>query len=899
MRFNPGFWRNCRIAFRWLRYAAWAVVLAALLAFAWFNLIGLPEFVKTRLVATLQEHGVQLEFSRMRLRLVHGFVAENVRLGKIKNNGQPVLTAGEVQLRLNYPALLHRQLQLDGLVLRDGKLTLPLSPTNSLALFNLQTELRFETNDTWSLDHFHADFAGVNISLAGEIEHAPEMQDWKIFTGAKTGGPAGGASAAQPLLQQISDTLAQIHFVRAPQLNLTVNGDARDVHSFVVRLNANAPGVRTPWFTAGNLQFGANLTAPADAPTNNDPALAWWAGLQPFRLAWIARGNDLTAANVNADAVEISGVWRAPELAVTKCAARLGGGNLDFGAALDVATRELVFTNAAGFDPQALAPLLPKNARDWLAEISWKQPPVLRVSGSFQLPEWTNNSPDWLAALQITANGHGELAFTNAVVRGARVDLLRTHFAYANQILSVADFSLAQGRTRLELDGEQSVATANFNFAVRGTLAAASVEPFLPNDQARHGFGLMHFTEPLALSLAGSGNLRDFSRFAATGRVALTNFTIRAVTVDSVATEVSYTNLLVNFLHPHILRAAGKQVGTADNVALNLARMDLFITNGFSTLELQAVGRAIGPKTARDMDPYQFASLPAAQVDGCIPVHSVNDDLVLDDADLRVEIIGTVPFRWHRFETPRITGSVHWLANYLTVTNVVADAYGGTAQGWGRFNLLTPGTGTDLNFFVRGTNVDFHAMGRALWSPTNTLEGALSGWVEVTHANSDDWRSWNGFGAARLHDGLLWDIPVVGLASPVLDTFWPGLGNSRATEATAQCTMTNGVIYTDSLEIRSLMMRLQYVGTVDLQENVNAKVTAQLLRNTWGVGPLMSVVLWPVSKIFECQVTGTLGDPKAKPVLLIPRLLIAPLHPIRAVEEIFASPATNNPAAKP
>jgi len=371
------------------------------------------------------------------------------------------------------------------------------------------------------------------------------------------------------------------------------------------------------------------------------------------------------------------------------------------------------------------------------------------------------------------------------------------------------------------------------------------------------------------------------------------------VTVDSVVTKVSYTNLLVNFLQPHILRDGGKQVGTADTVALNLAKMDLFITNGFSSMELQAVGRAIGPKTARDMDPYQFLSLPSARVNGCIPIHSVHDDLVLDDADLRVDILGTVPFRWRRFETPSITGSVHWLANYLTVTNVVADAYGGTAQGWGRFNLLTPGPGTDLNFFVRGTNVDFHAMGCALWSPTNSLEGALSGWVEVTHANSDDWRSWNGFGAARLHDGLLWDIPVVGLASPVLNTFWPGLGNSRATEATAECTMTNGVIYTDSLEIRSLMMRLQYVGTVDLQENVNAKVTAQLLRNTWGVGPLMSVVLWPVSKIFECQVTGTLGDPRAKPMLLIPRLLIAPLHPIRAVEEMFTVPSTNNPSFKP
>jgi hypothetical protein len=230
---------------------------------------------------------------------------------------------------------------------------------------------------------------------------------------------------------------------------------------------------------------------------------------------------------------------------------------------------------------------------------------------------------------------------------------------------------------------------------------------------------------------------------------------------------------------------------------------------------------------------------------------------------------------------------------------MVADVYGGTAHGWGKFNLLTPGPGTDLSFYILGTNVDLHAMGQALWSATNSLEGALSGWVEVTRANSEDWRTWNGFGVAKLRDGLLWDIPVVGLVSPILNTFWAGLGNSRATEASAAFAMTNGVIYSDSLEIRSLLMRLQYVGTVDLQQNVNAKVTAQLLRNTWGVGPLMAGVLWPVSKIFESQVTGTLGDPKAKPMLLIPRLLMVPLHPIRSVEGIFSSPAANNSSAKP
>ena len=890
---------------RGLRFTLWAVVVAALLAFAWFNLIGLPAFLKTRLVATLRERDLQLEFTRMRLRFIHGLVAENVRLGLrtavTDRAGQPALTAAEVQLHLNFAALLHARFQLDGIVLRDGKLTLPLSPTNALTLRNLETDLRFQVQDTWSLDNFHADFAGVRISLAGEIVHAPEMRDWKIFTSGQTNVPAnGGRGAAQPLLRQISDTLERVHFGRTPMLSLTVNGDARKIHSFIVRLTATAPAVRTPWFSANNVQLGANLTAPADAPTNAAPAAAWWTNLQPFRLAWNARADGVHTKSVNADAVEITGVWHAPELAVSKFSARLGGGSLHLGATLDVGTGLLNFTNDADFDLHAIAALFPESARPRLAGISWAQPPMVRLSGSVKLPAWTNRAPDWSQVLTTTANVRGELALTNTVALGVTMEGLRTHFTFANQVLNLTDFSLAQGRTRLELDGEHSFVSKIFAAHVCGRLAPESVTPWLLNDAARRGFGLLSFSEPLALDLAGGGNLTNFNRLNIAGHLALTNFAVRSQTIDSVATEVTYTNLTVNFSLPHILRAGGKQMMTADNVVLDLAGEHLCVTNGFSTVEPLVVGQAIGPKTALGMSPYQFLSPPAARVNGCIPLHNnAHDDLVLDDADLRVDIVGDVPFRWRKFETPRIAGTVHWLANYLIVTNAITEAYGGPTHGWGSFNLTTPGPGTDFQYYVSGTNVDFHRMAKALWAPTNNLEGALSGWMEVTHANSDDWRTWNGFGAAHLHDGLLWDIPTFSLLSPVLNTFLPGLGNSRATEATAQATLTNGIIFSDSLEIRSLTMRLQYIGTVDLQENVNAKVTAQLLRNTWGVGPLMSAVLWPVSKIFECQVTGTLGEPKAKPVLLLPRILMVPLHPIRSMEEMFAAPATNNPVAKP
>lgn len=999
----PGFWRKCRIALRCLRFAVWAAALLLLGAGAWFNVVGLPNFLKTRLVAALQERGVPLEFSRMRLRFVSGFVAENVRLGDAKNPDQPRLTASEVQLRLNYAALLHGHFHLDGAVLRNGKFTLPLSPTNSLALFNLQTELRFQTNGTWSLDRFSTDFAGAKITLAGEVAHATEVRKWQLFSGRKA---ASHGAIAQPL-QQFSDTLQALKFQGRPEFSATLAGDARDVHSFTLRLNARVPGVQTPWFGGQNLQFAASLTAPADAPAVMDEAWGFWTNLQPFRLVWTVRAAEVRSEIINADAVELTGRWHAPELAVTKLSARLGGGTMTAAGSLNIATRQVMFTNDSAFDLHAVAKVLTPKTRERLADISWTQPPQLTANGQLKLPPWTNGAADWREDIEPTVQLAGALAFTHAVAGGVTLDSVRTRFSYGDLIWRLPDLELAQGRTKLRLSGEESEATKNFQCRIRGAFDPASARPFLTASNAARGFEQLTFSEPVALEAAVSGNLRDLGLFtasgrlavtnfavggqtldwlattvtytnslwslpalelaqartklrlsgkvnevtknfhcrlggafdpacvrpfltasnavrgyshltfnepvalelevngnlqdfrllAATGRVALTNSAIRGQTVDWLTTAVVYTNLTAEFERPRLSRAGGTQYFSADRVTLDLAGEKLFIAGGDGRMEPMVVGRSIGPKTALAMEPYQFLSVPSMRANGCIPIKQQDGEVVTDDADLRVDIVGDVPFRWRRFETPAITGTIHWWKNYLIITNAVTECYTGTARGWGVFDVRTEGAGTDFSFFITGTNVDFHRMGQALWSPTNALEGALAGTVTVTRANSDDWHTWNGFGEGSLRNGMLWDVPVIGVVSPALNLIVPGIGNSRATEAAGSFTMTNGVIFTDTLDIHSLMMQMAYVGTVDLEQNVNARVTAQLLRNTPLLGSLVSTVLWPVSKVFECRVTGTLGDPKPEPLYVIPKLLLVPLHPIRSVEEMFSPPAPK-PAEK-
>ena len=890
MRFHPGFWRKCRYVLRCVRFAVWVVLLAGLLAFAWFNLVGLPNFLKTRLTAMLHERGLDLEFSRMRLRPAHGFIAENVRVGGTNDANATRFSAKEIQLRLDYAALLHGKFELYGIVLHQGVFTLPAPPPNALVISGLESELHFKPGNTWSLDNFSAQFTGVKFQLAGEIAHAPELKTWPLFAGTKSGDH--GDNAAR--LAQLATTLAKIKFTGQPQINLTLRGDARDPHTFSVRLNATAPGVQTPWFNARTVQAVAHLTAPADAVTNLDESWNFWTNLQPFRITWAAQADDLRSDKVNARKAEVSGEWNAPEFSLNKLSAQLGGGNLLANATLDVATRRVTFTNDSSFDLHAVAVLLTPKTRDRLAEIFWALPPHIAASGALQLPAWSAGAADWRDDIEPTIALGGAMEFTNANAGAAKIDSLQTHFAYSNMIWTLPDLRLSQAGTKINLRGQEDERTKDFSAHLAGTFDAESVRPFLTTSNAVRGFGHLEFTAPLALEFAVTGNIREVSRLTATGSIALTNFAIRNQTVDWLTAGVTYSNLTAQFLSPRLARAGGAQKFSAEKVTLDIAGQRLFIKNGDSLIEPMVVAQAIGPKTAAGFEPYQFLAVPHARVNGCVPLKQKFGELVDDDADLDCDILEETSFRWRKFETPRILGTVRWWNHFVIVTNALSECYGGTAQGWGNFDVRTEGEGTDFNFFLTGTNVDLHRMGLALWSPTNRLEGALSGAVTVTSANSSDWRTWNGFGAGELHDGLLWDVPVVGLVSKALSALTPGLalGNSRATEADGKFVMTNGVIFTDSLDIRSLTMRLQYVGTVDLAQNVDARAKAQLLRNMPLFGWLVSAALSPVSKMFECRVTGTLGQPKPEPIY-VPKLFLAPLHPIHTMEEIFSTPTTN------
>jgi hypothetical protein len=303
------------------------------------------------------------------------------------------------------------------------------------------------------------------------------------------------------------------------------------------------------------------------------------------------------------------------------------------------------------------------------------------------------------------------------------------------------------------------------------------------------------------------------------------------------------------------------------------------------------VARAIGPQIASALEPYQFARPPTVHVSGVVPLEGTKD------TDLRFEVDGG-PFQWWKFDVPHVSGRVHWMGERMTLTNVEVAFYGGRANGVAEFDFRAE-NGANFQFGITATNVNLHLLMRDVAARTNRLEGLLSGRLSIDSANSVNWDSWQGGGSVNLRDGMLWEVPIFGIFSPILDGIVPGLGRTRFSEGSASFVITNSNIRSEDLQIRAPMLRMQYRGELDFQRRVDARVEAELLRDTWFIGPVVSLALWPVSKLFEYHVSGTLQEPKSEPVYYVPKFLFMPLHPFRTLRDLLPTDLNRTNAPPP
>ncbi len=625
--------------------------------------------------------------------------------------------------------------------------------------------------------------------------------------------------------------------------------------------------------------------------------------LAATNLAWFERIANLPfQANVSVSntaisrlllpSVDLQAHWEFPELRLKS------GGQMETDSAaaqfsLNTESREVTFHVRGSMDHRRAASLISTNASEWIEDLSFVSPPTNFLQGRFVLRSVTNSTIAWRHDVLPTLSLAGGFDSPAGAFRGVPFSSIRIPITLTNSLWQTPGISLAQSNGAIRITGSGDQSTSRFHFDVTSDFDLLSLRPAMPTNAASF-FDWFVWPAPPQINAALSGYWTNFATLGSSGNVAFTNTTFREQFVNSATTRFIYTNQLLSILDPFVRRKG--EWGTADGIALDLAHQRLYLTNAIGKMAPRVITRAIGPRIDAVVAPYVFEGSPDAKTHGVFALKPGDNG-----HDVRFEVDGG-PFHWERFHFEKAKAVLLWKGDTLTITNTSGRWHGATVNGSAFFDFDRTSPDNMFAFQARLEDGDLRKILKDLQPDRKgKVEGRVDGELNITRAYTTDWKSWQGQGFAHMTNGLLWDIPLFGVFSPILNAVLPGagLGNSRARDAGMTFVISNSVIHTKDLEIRATAMRMNYKGTVDFDQTVEGRMEAELLRDFPAIGFLISKVLWPVTKLFEYEITGTLNDPKTAERYFISKALLAPLHPLKTLKELFNPEERDSPPSPP
>ncbi len=635
---------------------------------------------------------------------------------------------------------------------------------------------------------------------------------------------------------------------------------------------------RTQWGDA----VGATISATATLPAKEDLLLFRTNLVWPDRLKGLVLSSTVVASNVVSPQIEIQhlvldGAWDGARVGL-RTDLSLYGGTLTATAQVHLVTRDLVFSADSTFDPHLLAPLLTPTTEAWLSNYSWQAGPHVQAAGRLTLPSWTNHHPDWVREVRPTLSVAGNFAVGQGAFRGVPFSSAKAAFTLTNLFWLLTDLNLSRPEGTLRGDYSSAMNTRDFHWRVHSQIDPKAIRNLLEKENERKALEYFQFTKPPEIDAEIWSRWGEPERLRIVAQIRAENFSFRGEPVTLLTSGLVYSNKFITCTEPRIRQ--GEQEGAAPKVVIDLVTRKLYLTNAFGNLNPYAVTRAIGQTTAEAIRPYQFDSPPATRVNGVVDLQPGRRQ-----DDLHFNISGGL-FRWEQFRLQRLAGNVDWVGDKLSLNEVRGAFRNGDIVGAAAFDFKL-GQGATFAFNLGLSNADLRTFMPDVGYPTNQLEGLLNGEMFIRSGRTTDEKSWQGEGSLELRDGLIWEIPMFGVFSPVLNSMVPGLGNSRAKRARATFVVTNSVFVSHDLDIRATAMRMDFDGSIDFAGRVDGRIEGELLRDVPAIGFLISKILWPITKIFESRITGAVNHPKTELLYTGSKILLFPLHPLKTLKDMI------------
>lgn len=138
----------------------------------------------------------------------------------------------------------------------------------------------------------------------------------------------------------------------------------------------------------------------------------------------------------------------------------------------------------------------------------------------------------------------------------------------------------------------------------------------------------------------------------------------------------------------------------------------------------------------------------------------------------------------------------------------------------------------------------------------------LAGPVSTNHAELVEGNVY-----VKVRDGRIFLLPVFGDLSRQMAKIVPGIDFVlRQGDATAEFVVKDGKMHTDEVRVEGDVLSLKGKGDYHFNRDLDFTVQLTLMKSHPLVGKVLRMITWPISKLFEFRLKGSLDDPKWYPV---------------------------------
>ncbi len=779
--------------------------------------------------------GYHVDIGKLTLGAFRGLVAEDVRFFQDSTRNQEVAYIDDVFLDVDLSRILDKQVSINTLDVQEASLSLPLDPDKPrrLRVTGLSGRIVI-TESVIEIVKAEASVAGVDLSLKGSLVRPPVGEPEK--EGPDRDRDAEFLARRRQFLKFLREFEA-FEFEGRPRVAVEFRGDLDDLATLSARARIEAPAFKKKGQTyrVESITAGLRFDGRANRAEIEELKILDEKGSLDLTGSWAQEGNRL---------------------------------DFDLNSTADI----------AGF-----AAMFSQDRR--LGEVVFFNPPT------------------------ITAAGHLDIAALSGQWRGFPGEVIgqirSERFVTRGTVFSGIDFGFSLAGEKfyfrnLRLDHKTGVAFLNLKYDPAGGdetvqyQAEIKLDPlvFRPffDERGRKFIDAWNFGETSSIYIAavGQGPGWGFSTWKNRGVIDLRQFRLNGVDFIELETDYESDGSTQWFRNVTLEREEGRIVAELAQNDRNARRWE--VKGVVSTVDPVAGARAFNPKLADALGRFRHSTPPtirlAGQLDG-----------------RRNEEVGDEPRRNEL--TISFTGGGEAQYNFLGKTLTLRDPVGELQVSGSRVHLLSLrggifGGDIELEFDsknVRDPNGPFELAAAIRGVPLEAVarhygqSDAVTGAVDANlfiSGNAGQVATFQGEGEARIAQGHLFAIPVLGPLSGLIPGEAQGGGGNIAKEASATFRLIDGVIHTQDLEALTKNFRVKAAGSVSL---VDSSVDLEAVVNTRG--ELSSTLLTPVSELLTYSCTGTVREPVWKPkhisnLAKVPATLISELTniPVEGLKKI-------------